>query len=49
MLDAAVRPLDSVRTARIIFEASRRTRCFAASKPRPVLEPVIIIVFPANE
>lgn len=45
----AAKPLERSRTARINLDASRRTQCFAAPKPRPVLEPVIIIVWDDKE
>ena len=36
-------------TARITRAASSRTKCRAASSPRPVLEPVTMMVWPAND
>lgn len=45
MIDAlAASPLEMLRTARMTCEAERRTKCLAASNPRPVLEPVTMIV-----
>ena len=45
----AVSPLERVRTAIMTSWALRRTKCFAASKPRPVFEPVTMMVWPVKE
>ena len=42
----AASPLAWFRTARIMRAALKRERCRAASSPRPVFEPVIMIVWP---
>ena len=42
-------PFDSDRQPKMTLAASRRTKCRAASRPRPVLEPVIMIVWPVKE
>jgi hypothetical protein len=42
-------PFWTDRTARIIRAASSRTKCRTASKPRPVLEPVTRMVWPAKD
>ena len=48
MLALADSPLDVVRTARMMRAALRREMCRAASSPRPVLAPVIMIVCPVK-
>ncbi len=42
----AVSPFETVRHARISFEAPRRAMCRALSRPRPVFAPVTMIVWP---
>lgn len=46
---AAASPLAMDRTARITFAAPRRAKCRAASRPRPMLEPVTMMVWPEKE
>lgn len=41
-------PLEGSRTPRITLEADREVNFCAAERPRPVLEPVIRIVFPVK-
>lgn len=38
-------PLETLRTPRMTFEAPSRTMWFAASRPRPVFEPVMMTVW----
>ena len=45
----AASPLEMSRTARMRVEAEREKKCFAASRPRPVLLPVMRMVLPSNE
>lgn len=45
----AASPLEGVRQARITRAAPSRTMCRAASRPRPVFAPVMIMVCPAKE
>ena len=42
-------PLETLRTARMMREASRSRKCRAASKPRPTFEPVMRTVLPEKE
>lgn len=42
-------PAERLRTARMTFAAPRRVKCLAASRPRPTLEPVIMIVWLVND
>lgn len=46
MLAAAAWPLEMVRTARMILEACRLRKCREASRPSPVLLPVMMMVWP---
>lgn len=45
----AASPFSSDLTARMTTSASSRTKCLAASNPKPVLDPVIMMVWPWNE
>lgn len=49
MARAAVWPLETVRTPRMTFEAPRRRMWRAASRPKPVLEPVTMTVWSEKE
>lgn len=49
MVALAARLLESVRTGSMRCKHPRRTKCLAASRPRPVLEPVTIMVWLAKE
>ena len=45
----AFSPAGMLRTARMTFAASRRTKWRAASRPSPTLDPVTITVFPEKD
>ena len=49
MYTRASSPLETLRHAKMTFDAPSLTMCFAASRPSPVFAPVIITVSPAND
>lgn len=49
MSSFASSPLEKERQARMTLEALRRTKCLEASRPRPMFEPVTMMVWPVKD